>query len=950
MLKILIFLIIEARNVLLENLNRDTGQSRARRAIAWCTQEITSYGIIFSTSDVVKKLLLKNLESTKNQVQESDDNKFPNFIRNIIGSPNIDNLQNFLLSEQVWLSENSDLLTDYVLTLARSDTSGNTSFSSQGIVEVFNSILEGLHLNQNQSLSVFDPAFGSGSLLFSLSKIFPKTKLQLAGQEINPNFEELITLTGKILGLKVDLRNGDSLRSDEFENSKFDLVLIDTPIGLAWDSSRVSASDTRFTHGLPSNRDAGLLFLQAGLSKLKSPTMGGGIVVATTTSNNLLGEQENAPILESFVEHDLIQAVIALPRGIKEEFNVATYVLVLNNLKSHQWRNKIQFVDLRSEFEDLRPNSFRQRIVTKSGLTQIVQAMSKPKPLKIARILDKKELWLYKKDIMYPEISVDIWNKKPSSKAAKFTQKNLISMPSDQEIHIGDYVEGLSTVEERFASRYLSLQVEPRFHPVSRKTFTLNNKIGKTVSLLRLAEEIIVVAKSEVDRLNFAEFEYLAIPRNSPQECRHIQPNEIPNEPHKYIFVRLKNTERYTYLTAWLNSSFGVSMREEIWRQIQDEERFMSGLLKPSEILQFLAYIQVPFLKNNEIKLISEPISEVEQSLRILNNLKNEVWTNQNAISTVRELSKIINGEMSLSRWTNDLPFPLAASLRTYQSFALNPNKGAEQLIHFWEATSTFLATYLLSALRKSEQLWLTEIPNLQKALSDGKCSFDRATLGTWRITIEYLSKFFRLKLNSEDLDEQDQALGLLGGISQSLYEKIFNVEILSLLVKMNYFRNRFDGHSGTLTKAQEQAKHDELLSLTNDLKAILGNTWNEIQLIRPIAQYNLVNGIELECEILMGPTTPFVNKRIQVQENLIMNELYLVSQNGSVHLLPFIKMGPQRDDIEDTCYFYNRQESGGARFVSYHKTLQNEVVEKSDLLMGTLNEINSMNYTRPTS
>jgi hypothetical protein len=145
------------------------------------------------------------------------------------------------------------------------------------------------------------------------------------------------------------------------------------------------------------------------------------------------------------------------------------------------------------------------------------------------------------------------------------------------------------------------------------------------------------------------------------------------------------------------------------------------------------------------------------------------------------------------------------------------------------------------------------------------------------------------------------------------------------------------------MTKIQEQSKHDELLAITNDLRTIIGNAWQGLRLVRPIAQFNLRDGIELECEILMGPTTPFVNQRISVQDNLMMNELYLVGENSSVSILPFVKMGPQPNEIEDTCYFYSRKDSTGARFVSYHKSITNEYSETSDYLIATLNEIQTL-------
>jgi hypothetical protein len=85
---------------------------------------------------------------------------------------------------------------------------------------------------------------------------------------------------------------------------------------------------------------------------------------------------------------------------------------------------------------------------------------------------------------------------------------------------------------------------------------------------------------------------------------------------------------------------------------------------------------------------------------------------------------------------------------------------------------------------------------------------------------------------------------------------------------------------------------------------------------------------------------------RVSVQDNLIMNELYFVGENSYVPVFPYIKMGPQPNDIEDTCYFYSSKDNKGARFVSYNKSIKNEYNETSDYLLKTLDEIQTLKIT----
>ena len=55
----------------------------------------------------------------------------------------------------------------------------------------------------------------------------------------------------------------------------------------------------------------------------------------------------------------------------------------------------------------------------------------------------------------------------------------------------------------------------------------------------------------------------------------------------------------------------------------------------------------------------------------------------------------------------------------------------------------------------------------------------------------------------------------------------------------------------------------------------------------------------------------------------LDVDELYLSRKdaNGSLRLLPLIHVGSSPQSAKNACYFFNRLESDGARFISYHFT-----------------------------
>jgi hypothetical protein len=932
---------------MLENIHtkNENGELRALRAMKWCTSELLKYGNSYPDRDNTSRLLLNNVRHIFHRLEGTTTDSFSNEILEGTNFTNHENLHNFLMAEQIWLENNRTEVVHYVTNLLQAGYPNGYSKerqTSEGLRQVIYQIIKGLDISQRKQLSVFDPACGLGFLLLGLQNLLPETNLRLAGQDINQNLKDSAELLFKATEQKIDLRYADLLHEDAFNEEKFDIVLLDAPLLLQWRNSQEVEKDPRFIFGLPSNSDANLLFIQASLSKLKPPEEGGGVLIAVTTNKNLIAERENKKILESFYELDLVQAVISLPGGIGQSTNLPLYLLVMSNKKPSHWNKKVQLVNVKSHFDDVIAANGRKRLLSSDGLSQVRMAVSKPKPLKTARILTLDELWLYKSDVIYPGVRARIWNSDSIQRIAKFSQTNLTEDPSMEFVGTNS-TEGLNSIEINNSVRYLSYQVEPRFKSIVKKVLPLHNDEDKTVALIRLTDEITALSKKEASQFDFSQTEYLAIPRNGSDRCFHVHRGDVPEDVNKYMFLSLIQNERIPYLVAWLNSSHGTRAQYEIWQQLEDESRFITGMYKPSEIVKFFACLQVPFLNSKQLSQKTHSVTQLDQMLKALKGLEDEIWTDETAFEIIEELSKSINSEASLARWADDLPFPLAASLRTYESFRLDSAKASDQLIHFWEATTTFMATYLFSALKKSDELWSSEVPKLLKAIEAGHCSLDRATIGTWRIIFEYLSKRFKDWLQSDDYDEQNRAIKLLGGSSRRNYEKLLNPQVLTLFGQVNEFRNIYDGHSGTMSEAQERSKHDELLALTHELKSVIGNAWNGLRLIRPLNQSNMRDGIELECEILIGPTTPFVNQRIRVYDNLIRGELYLVGEDDSVQLIPFVRMGAQPNEIEDTCYFYNRKDSDGARYVSYHKSIQNEITEKSESLLKTLDEIQNL-------
>ena len=109
--------------------------------------------------------------------------------------------------------------------------------------------------------------------------------------------------------------------------------------------------------GLPRISDGQLLFLLHMLAHTKEPKDGGSRVAIIMNGSPLFtgdagsGESE---IRRWILEHDLLEALIALPEQLFYNTGIATYVWVLTNRKRAERRGKVQLIDATASWNLLR--------------------------------------------------------------------------------------------------------------------------------------------------------------------------------------------------------------------------------------------------------------------------------------------------------------------------------------------------------------------------------------------------------------------------------------------------------------------------------------------------------------------------------------------------------------------------------------------------------------------
>jgi type I restriction enzyme M protein len=232
--------------------------------------------------------------------------------------------------------------------------------------------------------TVYDPCCGSGGMLMITKEhvtvglrkngdllrpaINPDAEIHLFGQEVNP---ETWAVSKSDLFMKDptgrdadNIAYGSVLSNDRHAGRGFDYLIANPPYGKDWkrDEDAVRAEHERgaagrFQPGLPRISDGQLLFLLHMLAHAKEPKEGGSRIAIIMNGSPLFtgdagsGESE---IRRFVLEHDLLEALIALPEQLFYNTGIATYVWVVTNRKAPARKGKVQLIDASSFWVPMR--------------------------------------------------------------------------------------------------------------------------------------------------------------------------------------------------------------------------------------------------------------------------------------------------------------------------------------------------------------------------------------------------------------------------------------------------------------------------------------------------------------------------------------------------------------------------------------------------------------------
>jgi type I restriction enzyme M protein len=191
---------------------------------------------------------------------------------------------------------------------------GGEFYTPRSVVRVLTEMLE------PYKGRVYDPCCGSGGMFVQSEKFVVEHggrigDIRVYGQEMNNTTWRLAKMNMAVRGIDADIKwnNEGSFHKDELADLKADFILANPPFNISdWGGNRLS-EDVRWKYGIPPVGNANYAWLQHIIHHL-APNGTAGVVLANgSMSSNSQGEGD---IRQSFVEHDLVDCMVALPGAL----------------------------------------------------------------------------------------------------------------------------------------------------------------------------------------------------------------------------------------------------------------------------------------------------------------------------------------------------------------------------------------------------------------------------------------------------------------------------------------------------------------------------------------------------------------------------------------------------------------------------------------------------------
>jgi len=382
------------------------------------------------------------------------------------------------------------------------------------------------------------------------------------------------------------------------------------------------------------------------------------------------------------------------------------------------------------------------------------------------------------------------------------------------------------------------------------------------------------------------------------------------------------------FVARFLNTELGHSIREAYksgstipklnTTGLKDLRVFVPNLETPRKTLAIEARLET---EQNTIRGLQNDLAAIRRDLWASPGRMAEVDSRLRAFSVKLAAGATAQVAATLDQWFETLPFPLASILRAWQATPSQDYKTRyEHLLHFFEAAAEFFSVIYLSAFTSRPELWAVHKEKLLEAWNKHNLSLERATFGTWKVVVEYLSKQTR-ELLGADPEKRALCAELFCDPTQVLPTMLARKGLAAVLSAANKMRNDWTGHGGVVGQEEARLRNERLLGALQQLREVMEDDWSQLDLLRCVQCRARPESFDNDVAVLVGSNSEFLKVTRQMSSYLYVDRLYLAQQNcgRALLLLPLIQVGPSPTSAKNACYFFNRVATGGARFISYH-------------------------------
>lgn len=230
-------------------------------------------------------------------------------------------------------------------------------FTSRDIIYLMTDILlSGADFSKQENITVYDMTMGTSQMLGCMEEriheINPEMEVTCFGQEFNPSTFAIAKADMMIRGGNPDnMRFGDTLSDDQFNNYTFRYIISNPPFGIDWkreqkavEAEAARGEAGRFAPGLPKISDGQQLFVLNGLKKLDAK---GKMAIIQNGSPLFSGDAGSGPseIRRYILENDWLDCIIQLSTDMFMNTGISTYIWVLDKDKPLERTGKVQLID-----------------------------------------------------------------------------------------------------------------------------------------------------------------------------------------------------------------------------------------------------------------------------------------------------------------------------------------------------------------------------------------------------------------------------------------------------------------------------------------------------------------------------------------------------------------------------------------------------------------------------